>query len=214
MENTSTDQAGLTPRTLGDLLYADPTAPRISEQEWVDIVRAIGAGNQAALRALHDRSHRLAFMLIMRITQDRATAEELTIDVYHDVWRRASSYDPANGTVLGWIMNQARSRALDHLRYLQRQKRVNRFPHEPLGNGADHDFEASFDREELAAQLRAAVGVLTAPERQAIEAAFFRDKTYAEIADETQVPLGTIKTRIRSALAKLRREMSSGREAQ
>src|SRR3546814_11394962 len=59
----------------------------------------------------------------MRITANRETAEELTIDVFHDVWRRASRYDPANGTVLGWVMNQARSRAIDRLRFESRKKR-------------------------------------------------------------------------------------------
>src|SRR3546814_5426107 len=59
----------------------------------------------------------------MRITANRETAEELTIDVFHDVWRRASGYDAANGTVLGWIMNQARSRAIDRLRFENRKKR-------------------------------------------------------------------------------------------
>ena len=60
----------------------------------------------------------------MRITANRETAEELTLDVFHDVWRRASRYDPGGGTVLGWIMNQARSRAIDRLRFEQRKKRV------------------------------------------------------------------------------------------
>ena len=61
----------------------------------------------------------------MRITANRETAEELTLDVFHDVWRRASRYDPADGTVLGWIMNQARSRAIDRVRFEQRKKRVD-----------------------------------------------------------------------------------------
>jgi RNA polymerase sigma-70 factor, ECF subfamily len=204
--------ADSTPRTLGDLL--DANAPRTPEQEWVDIVHAIAAGNETALRALYDRSHRLAFTLIMRIMQDPGTAEELTVDVFHDVWRRAAAYDPANGTVLGWIMNQARSRAIDRLRYQPRQKRVTRFPHEPLGTVDGSDVEEDFDRDELGARLRAATGVLNPQERKAIEAAFFKDMTYAEIAAEAQEPLGTIKTRIRSALAKLRREMGSGKEAQ
>jgi hypothetical protein len=111
--STATHQADPPQKTLGDLLFACPEAPHISEQEWVDIVRAIAAGDPTALRAIYDRTHRLAFTLIMRMTHDRAMSEELTIDVYHEVWRRAASYDPANGTVLGWIMHQARSRVLD-----------------------------------------------------------------------------------------------------
>ena len=169
-------------------------------------------GDQAALRAIYERSHRLAFILIMRITHDRQTAEELIVDVYHDVWRRAGNYDPANGTVLGWIMNQARSRALDQLRYQNRQKRVNPFPQDPLSTVDDNDLGEDFDREEIVARLRQATCVLTPEERQVIEAAFFSGMTHAEIAAQAGAPLGTIKTRIRSALAKLRRQMTADKE--
>ena len=71
------------------------------------------------------RTHRIVFTLMVRITNNRETAEELTLDVFHDVWRRASTYDPAGGSVVGWIMNQARSRAIDRLRFEQRKKRVD-----------------------------------------------------------------------------------------
>ena len=209
----ATDQVAQPARVLGDLLKADPATPRIPEQEWVEIVRAMAAGDQAALHAIYERSHRPTFSLIMRITHDRATAEELTVDVYHDVWRRAAEYDPANGTVLGWIMNQARSRALDRLRYEKRQKRVNPFPHDPLDGTGDGDLEENIDRDELAARLQSASGVLTPEERQVLVAAFFSGMTHAEIADQAGTPLGTIKTRIRSALAKLRRQMAAGKEA-
>src|SRR5258708_31882938 len=110
------------PTTLGDVLYAKSKAP-VSEQDWATLVHSIAAGDQYALHALYERAHRPVFTLIMRITANRETAEELTIDVFHDVWQRASRYDAANGTVLGWIMNQARSRAIDRLRFESRKKR-------------------------------------------------------------------------------------------
>ena len=99
------------PVTLADVLYAKSEA-HVSEQRWVKLVQSIASGDQLALHALYEMAHRSVFTLIIRITANRETAEELTIDVFHDVWRRASRYDAANGTVLGWIMNQARSRAL------------------------------------------------------------------------------------------------------
>src|SRR5687767_10094520 len=108
--------------TLGDVLYAKSKAA-VPEQDWAALVQLIAAGDQLALHALYERAHRPVFTLIMRITANRETAEELTIDVFHDVWRRASRYDAANGTVLGWIMNQARSRAIDRLRFESRKKR-------------------------------------------------------------------------------------------
>src|SRR6185503_20873612 len=96
------DQPGSQTTTLGDLLYANPARIPISESDWVRLVQSIAAGDELALHALYERTHRIVFTLIMRITVNRETAEELTIDVFHDVWRRASRYDAANGTVLGW----------------------------------------------------------------------------------------------------------------
>jgi len=90
------------PQTLGDVLYGKSRAV-VPEQDWVALVQSIAAGNQFALHALYERSHRIVFTLAIRIVANQETAEEITIDVFHDVWRRASQYDPANGTVLGWI---------------------------------------------------------------------------------------------------------------
>jgi RNA polymerase sigma-70 factor, ECF subfamily len=104
------------------MLYAT-SKPRVPEQEWPTLIQSIAAGDQLAPHALYERAHRLVFTVLMRITANRETAEELTIDDFHDVWRRASRYDAANGTVLGWIMNQARSRAIDRLRFENRKKR-------------------------------------------------------------------------------------------
>ncbi len=193
--------------TLGDLLYADSTKARVSENEWVGLVRAIAAGDQLALHALYQRTHRIAFTLIMRITHNRETAEELTLDVFHDVWRRASSYDAVGGSVLGWIMNQARSRAIDRLRFEQRKKRVNPHADGPPPTG---DSEDVFDSAEQSRLLRDALTVLTPDERQAIEIAFFSELTYAEAAARLNQPLGTVKTRIRSGLGKLRQAFAAG----
>lgn len=195
------------PPTLGDVLYADKSKSLASEADWVQLVRAVADGDQRALHALYDRAHRLVFTLAMRIGGNRETAEELTVDVFHDVWRRAGTYDAANGTVLGWIMNQARSRAIDRLRFEQRRKRVDPFPEatdaaEDLCDSSD-PIELSQQREGL---LRALAG-LGDDERRAVEAAFFGQLTYAEVAARLDLPLGTVKTRIRSALHKLRQAL-------
>ena len=133
-------------RTLRDLLYADPQQPRVSEEEWLALVRSIGAGDQAALRGLYERAHRIVFTLIMRISGNQQTAQELTLDVFHDVWRRAAAYDPQNGPVLGWLMNQARCRALERVRSDQTAhaaRPVCRNHHEPnsfrIGEAAARD---------------------------------------------------------------------------
>jgi RNA polymerase sigma-70 factor, ECF subfamily len=180
----------------------------VVEQTWATLVQSIVAGDQLALHALYEMSNRIVFTLIMRITANREIAEEITIDVFHHVWRRAGSYDAANGTVLGWIMNQARSRAIDRLRFESRKKRSPGGDERPLTEVvADPS-----DLLELRAQaqsLRAALATLTPDERQAIEATFFAGLTHVEAAACLNQPLGTIKTRIRSGLHKLRRTLTA-----
>jgi RNA polymerase sigma-70 factor, ECF subfamily len=191
------------PGTLGEVLYTNRKAV-VSEAEWVALVRSVAAGDQGALHQLYERAHRAVFTLIVRIIANRETAEEVTLDVFHDVWRRASRYQEADGTVLGWIMNQARSRAIDRLRFDQRKKRTPQEVAEPLpatGSADPGDLVAFRQQSEA---LRSALALLSSDERQAIESAFFCEMTYAEVAAELNQPLGTIKTRIRSGLHKLR----------
>jgi RNA polymerase sigma-70 factor (ECF subfamily) len=194
--------------TLGDVLRTDRSKNLILEDEWVGLVRSIAAGDQRALHALYERAHRLVFTLAMRITSNRETAEELTLDVFQDVWRRAVDYDPANGSVLGWVMNQTRSRAIDRLRLEQRKKRVNPYQDNPLPEVSCADPHEALERDELARVVRNALLALTVPERQAIETAYFAGLTHAEAAVRLNQPLGTIKTRIRSGLMKLRKALS------
>src|SRR5262249_23244823 len=156
-------------------------------------IHAIGEGDQLALHSLYEQTHRIVFTLILRITASRETAEEVTIDVFQDVWRKASTYDPADGSVVGWIMNQARCRAIDRLRFDQRKKRVNTYPHSllPTTDIADPQQASLFD--EQTRLLRTALEVLTPAERQVIEAAFFSEMTYQEVATKLNQPLGTVK---------------------
>jgi RNA polymerase sigma-70 factor, ECF subfamily len=195
-------------RVLGDLLYVDAAKTLVSEKDWVGLVQSMAAGDQRALHALYERTHRIVFTLIVRITNNRETAEELTLDVFHDVWRRASTYDAAGGSVVGWIMNQARSRAIDRLRFEGRKKRVNPHADSPLPATAASDPHEAFDVSEQGRLLRKALTVLTPDERQAIEIAFFSELTYDEVAARLNQPLGTVKTRIRSGLGKLRQALA------
>ncbi len=190
------------PATLGDVLYATPKVP-VPEQDWTALVQSIAGGDQLALHALYERAHRPVFTLILRITANRETAEELTIDVFHDVWRRAARYDAANGTVLGWIMNQARSRAIDRLRFETRKKRNHGTDLQPPAEVAADPRDVLQLREQ-GESLRAALTALTPDERLAIETTFFGGLTHAEAAERLNQPLGTVKTRIRSGLHKLR----------
>jgi RNA polymerase sigma-70 factor, ECF subfamily len=194
------------PGTLGDVLYANPQQIIEDEGQWVALIESIAIGDQAAFRALYDRTHRLVFTQTMRITQSREIAEEVTIDVFHDVWKRASAYAPENGTVVGWIMNQARSRAIDRFRFEHRQKRTAQC----LTAQAPDETDAGerLDVTTQAHRLRDALQVLTPGERQAIETAFLSDVSYSEAAARLDEPIGTIKTRIRCGLRKLREALS------
>ena len=200
------------PATLGDVLYADTSKRLVSETEWVALVESIAAGDQSALHALYERTYRMVFTLIVRIHNNRETAEELTLDVFHDAWRRASGYNAENGTVLGWIMNQARSRAIDRLRFEQRKKRVDPYAGTSIAPEEVRDSQDTLALRQESQALQAALAVLTAGERQAIETAFFAEMTHAEAASKLNQPLGTIKTRIRSGLQKLRQALSEGLE--
>jgi len=172
-------------RTLGDLLYANKAKATVSEKEWVRLIRSIAGGDQLALHELYTQTHRIVLTLIVRITRNMETAEELTLDVFHDVRRRAATYDPADGPVVGWIMNQARSRAIDRLR-----------------------FEQAASDPQKGRLLRHALQVLTPEERQTLKTAFFSELTYREVAAKFDQPLGTVKTRIRSGLGKLREALA------
>jgi RNA polymerase sigma-70 factor (ECF subfamily) len=194
------------PRTLGDVLYAGQSQPLVDEREWVELVRAVADRDQAALHALYARTHRLVFTLALRINGNRESAEEVTLDVFHELWRRARSYDSANGTVLGWVMNLTRSRAIDRVRTDQRKKRVN-----PQAGGFDEETDVSsheiVEAREQVRALRSALTVLGTDERRVIEAAFFGELTHVQVASKFNMPLGTVKTRIRSGLLKLRRAL-------
>jgi RNA polymerase sigma-70 factor, ECF subfamily len=193
--------------TLGDVLYASSKA-RASERDWANLIESIAAGDQVALHALYERANRIVFTLCVRLTANPEMSEELTIDVFHDVWRRAGTYDPRHGTVIAWIMNQVRSRAIDRLRFESRKKRTQ-VPDLDMRPNPEADPCDVLEMREQGQLLRAALAALTPDEREAIETAFFGGLTYAEAASRLNQPMGTVKTRIRSGLQKLRNSLSA-----
>ena len=141
------------------------------------MIRAIVDGDTSAFGNLYMMTHGTVFTLIVRITGARGIAEEVTIEVFHEVWRSAKSYNPGTGSVVAWIMNIARTRALERQRPPGQQRSV--------------------------ARMREAVEQLTPDERQAIEATFHSGATSAEVATKQKETTAEIETRIRSALGKL-----------
>src|SRR5260370_5038876 len=188
------DQRESETRTVGDVLYDNKTQVRVSEQDWLRLVQSIDAGDELAMHSLYEQTYRIVFTLIVRIINNRETAEEVTLDVFHDVWRRASTYDPAGGSVVGWIMNQARSRAIDRFRFEHRKKRANIYLDNPRATTAAHNLLQACHLEEHNRLLRNALHVLTPEERRVIETAFFSELTYHEVAGKMNQPLRTDKT--------------------
>ncbi|MGE4061945.1 MAG: RNA polymerase sigma factor [Rhodospirillaceae bacterium] len=196
--------------TLGHVLYAKAKAPPL-EADWVLLVRKMSEGDQGALQALFSRAQHLVFTYVLRLTANRGLAEELTVDVFHDIWRHAARYEEGKGTVLAWIMNQARSRAIDRLRFEARKKR-NGGGEVLTSADAEPDPSHVAQQLEQSMALRAAVDALAAEERDAIESTFFHGLTHAEAAVRLNQPLGTVKTRIRAGLHKLRRMLTAKEE--
>jgi RNA polymerase sigma-70 factor (ECF subfamily) len=143
--------------------------------------------------------------LAVRILRDEDHAEEVLIDVYMQVWRRAAEYSAARGKPSAWLLTIARTRAIDRLR----AKRSRSAREEPIGEQLDavasaDDPEAASARNEGRRRVLAAIATLPAEQKRAIELAFFPGLSHAEIADKLGEPLGTVKTRIRLGMMKLR----------
>lgn len=202
------ETGGGNPGTLGSVLYAGGLASTEPEAAWSKLVDAVAAGDQHALHALYERTSRLVFGLAMQITRSRETSEEVTLDVFYGVWKRARDYSPTNGTVLGWIMNQARSRAIDRVRFEARKKRAEPAANEVVAEVEEGEWADALELKQQSDAVRAALANLTPAEKQAIELAFFADLTHGEVAQKLRQPLGTVKTRIRSGLHKLRQTLA------
>jgi len=175
------------------------------DQDWAALLAAVAAGDQAALATFYDGTSRLAFGLILRVLGDRASAEEVLLDVYTQVWRQAASYDRSRGTPLAWLTTIARTRALDRLRSgWQEQQRKQ--PLDDLFDAQSHEANpeettALFEHQQL---VRKALAALSPEQRQVIELAYYAGLSHTEIAERLNQPLGTVKTRTRLGLLKLR----------
>lgn len=178
---------------------------RTREQEWEALIRPVAQGDQAALGALYDATSHLVYGLALRILGNTATAEEVTIEVYTQVWRQAAAYDPQRGTPSAWLFTLTRSRTIDRLR-AEAQERRQEEPFEVVAAipaAAPNPEEASVAAEQHRF-IQAALAVLGPEQREAIELAYFSGLSHSEIAAKLGQPLGTVKTRIRLGMMKLR----------
>jgi RNA polymerase sigma-70 factor, ECF subfamily len=174
------------------------------------LIERITRGDQAALGEFYDRTSGLVFGLCQRIVRDPTAAEEITLDVYMQVWNHAATYDGARGTPEAWLLVIARSRALDHLRSAK-AKRVRQVESigeicaEPVAANEAAGDAAATDRRKIVAD---ALGRVSKEEREVLGCAFFSGMSHSEISSHLKQPLGTVKSRIRSGLMKLRRTLA------
>jgi len=163
--------------TLGDLLAPHEVA---AEGDWLALIHAMARGEPQALRALHDRSHRLVFTLLLRIFGDQRIAEELTVRVYRRVWESVGAYTPQLGSVIGWLMILTRTVALEQLQ------------HQP-----------PISDDGRSRRLSVALGRLDPAERALIELVYFLPCSITEAAARMKLPIEEVAMRVHSALENL-----------
>jgi len=176
----------------------------------LSLLQRIAARDDAALAEFYDRHFRLVFAIIRRIVQSPSDAEEVLQETFVRVWSRAETYDARLGSPAAWVVRIARNRAIDRLRARQARADVNA-PVPATGDAgnarelpAPDTPESVLRATHAALTVRGAVAALPAAQRTLIEAAFFEGYTHQELADRFGVPLGTVKTRIRTGLVSLR----------
>jgi RNA polymerase sigma-70 factor (ECF subfamily) len=173
------------------------------------LVRRLAAGDMDAAGELYDRYAGQILALARRILRNEGDAEEVVQDVFSQAWRTARAFDASRGAVGAWLLVMARSRAIDRLRARQSRPDTS---HEGYANSlratgispADHVLS-----DEQAVRVRNALLALPEPQRQAIELAYYEGLTQSEIAERLTEPLGTVKTRMRTALMSLRERLRS-----
>ncbi|KUG53504.1 RNA polymerase subunit sigma [Serinicoccus chungangensis] len=181
--------------------------PDTARHELFPVIRRIADGDQQALAELYDLVSPRIFGLALRIVRDRSLAEEVTQDVFVQIWRQAAEVDPARGSVIGWIMTLTHRRAVDRVRSEQAQSdRLHRYESRQTTRPYDVTAEAVTDRAE-AERVHAALDRIGEPHRTTVALAYFSGLTQSEVAHRLGIPLGTAKTRIRDGLKKLRGQL-------
>lgn len=177
----------------------------IRQAVWVDYVRRCALRDESALAALYDESSQLAYTVAMRILQDEADASEVVLDVYKHVWDAAGRFDEQRGSPAAWIVILARSRAMDRRRFKTARMRTPAVVEElPELTCSKPNPETLAITSQSHRSVMRALDSVSSDQRQALELAFFEGLTHSEIAERLGQPLGTVKTRIRQAVGRLR----------
>jgi RNA polymerase sigma-70 factor (ECF subfamily) len=174
-----------------------------------DLVERAAAGDERAMTELFDRYGTLVYTVAYRIVGQRADAEEVVVEAFAQAWREAARFEAGRGSVAAWLTTIARSRALDLVRARGRRERLAAGA-AALDAEGEEDKAGAGDRveeDERRRLVRQALQNLSLPQRQAIELAFFEGLSQSEIAERLNEPLGTVKTRVRLGMQKLRQSL-------
>jgi len=178
----------------------------------VSALRRMGEGEAGALAELYDRHGRATFSLAFRILRDQQDAEEVVQDVFAQAWRQAARYDTSRGAVVAWLLMMTRSRAIDRLR-ARRGRPILQDDHPAVMRDLSDEalpVDVALLSAEQIGRVRVALEALPPPQRTAIELAFYEGLTHTEVAEQLDQPLGTVKTRIRMGLLRLRAALEGG----
>ena len=183
------------------------TAPSAKDQPQVTdsmLISRIRAGDEDALAALHDRYAQVVYSVALRVLGETTQAEDVLQEIFLQLWRNPQTFDSNRGSLGAWLAVITRHRAIDQLRRRRPESDI-----EDVIVAVDTRLEQTTDRNMAIAKVRAVVERLPAEQRKPLEMAFFEGLTHSEIASKTGEPLGTIKTRIRSALLTLRKALAA-----
>ncbi|MFL6157865.1 MAG: ECF RNA polymerase sigma factor SigK [Marmoricola sp.] len=188
----------------------DPSPGETGVVALADLLRQSARGDEQAFAALYDATSARVHGLVLRVVRDPAQAEEVTQEVFLQVWRTAARYDEAKGSALSWLMTLAHRRAVDRVRAAEAVSRQDTSFHNNTRT-VDHDSTAEAAEASMEARrVRSALAELTPVQREALELAYFGGYTHTEVATMLDLPVGTAKTRIRDGLIRLRDAMGVG----
>lgn len=177
------------------------------------LIAAVAAGSDVALGQLYDRYAARLIGVALRVLENEADAAEAVLDAFVQAWERAAEFDRARGSVLGWLCVLVRSRALDRRRALRSQRQridaaADQDPgRSPAMGGNARPTSGRVEASELRGHLNEALDRLPSEQRVPIELAYFSGLTQVEIAARLGAPLGTVKTRIRTGMSRLRESL-------
>jgi RNA polymerase sigma-70 factor (ECF subfamily) len=169
----------------------------------VDLLHAVARGDEDALARLYDQYRVILFGLLVRILNSREEAEDVLQEVFLQVWRRAGDFDEQRGKPFTWLVTLTRSRAIDRLRVLNARQRLATSAAQDQPEEASDALRETFHSEQKEIVQRA-LAELPEDQRRTLLLAYFEGLTQSEIATKINAPLGTVKTRMRTALTKLR----------